>query len=261
MSKEQDTSYFDGLEGSGLDAIDQNAVSTAYLSMIQPDSTAITETAKEGTWRNSATDENFGTSVEVIPLAFKTVWTERQSDPPFMTIGRYEPNSIEVKIERPKPGKRGFPKMTNPETGNKVEELFIYACMLKSKPEDGVLYFSPTVGSMKACKQWNSLLRSQRLPNGKLAPIFAFSWVLDLEIVQNPVRPASNICKFTRVTRGELVAKELFFGNIQPALTAAQNIALLAAPEKSGDAERVVEDPSQDPWHRGLILCLILSCQ
>jgi hypothetical protein len=234
---EGDAEYFDGLEGQGLDSIDQNAVSTAYLSMVQPGSTAISAETPAGTWRNSATNDSYGPTVQVIPLAFKTVWTERDNTPPFMTVGRYEPNSIEVRVDRPKPGTRGFPKMTNPETGNKVEELFIYACTLEDYPEAGVLYFSPTASSMKACKQWNSQLRSQRLPNGKLAPIFAFSWSLQLELVQNPNQPANLMAKFVRATRGNIVNKDLFFGYVQPAIAAAQNIALLAAPEQSGDAE------------------------
>jgi len=232
-----DASYFDGMEGQGLDAIGANAVSTAYLSMVQPGSGVIDEHNKPGSWRNSATNENFGPSVEVIPLAFKTVWTERSSEPPYATVGRYEPNGIEVRVERPKPGKRGFPKMFNPETGNKVEELFIYACLLKDNPDAGVLYFSPTVSSMRACKQWNAMLKSQRLPNGKLAPLFAFSWELSLALVQNPARPSDQMTQFVSAERRAIVAKDLFVTQVQPQLTAASNVALLVAPEHSGDAE------------------------
>jgi hypothetical protein len=241
MSNEKtgDASYFDGLEGNGLEGFTADTVSVAYLAMIQPGSTVADENNPPGSWRNSATGENFGPTVRVIPLAFKTVWTERDKDPPFNTVGRYEPNSIAVRIERPKPGKRGFPKMYNDETGNKVEELFIYACLIEDRPETGILYFSPTVGSMKTCKQWNSMLRSQRLPNGKIAPIFAFSWDLELALVQNPVKPSEKITRFIKATRCSIVDKELFFGSVQPAIaaSASTNAAMLTAPEQSGDAE------------------------
>jgi hypothetical protein len=231
-----DENYFAGMEGQGLEGFTADTVSTAYLSMVQPGSSAAISN-EPGTWRNSATDENFGPSVSVIPMAFKTVWTERDSQPPYMTVGRYEPNSINVDIKRPKAGQRGFPTMTNPETGNKIEELFIYACVLEKDPQGGILYFSPTVGSMKACKAWNSQLRSQRLPNGTLAPIFAFAWELQLEMVQNPVKPAEMVTKFVRAVRGNLVAKDLFVSYVQPQLKAAANVAMLAAPESSGDVE------------------------
>ena len=49
--------------------------------------------------------------------------------------------------------------MINPETGNEVQELFVYAVALPDFPEDGILYFNPTVGSMKTAKAWNSQLK------------------------------------------------------------------------------------------------------
>lgn len=232
-----DQDYFDGFAGDGLESITQDTVSTAYLGMVQPGSGPTMHGHEAGTWRNSATEENLGKSCEVVVLAFKTVWTERQKDPPYNTVGRYDPKSIDVKTEYPKPGTRGFPKMTNPATGNKVEELFIYACMQPNAPENGILYFSPTVGSMKTCKQWNAQLRSQRLPSGKIAPIYAFSWILDLDLVQNPAKPAEKIAKFVKVARGQIVAKDLFVTQLQPQIAAASNVAMLAAPETSGEAE------------------------
>lgn len=233
-----DQDYFAGYEGDGLENFSQDTVSTAYLGMVQPSSAAAAEHTP-GTWRNSATDENYGEEVEVIPLAFKTVWTERSKDAPYHTVGRYEPNSIHVNIEHPKPGVRGFPIMTNPETGNKVDELFIYACIRADAPEEGIIYFSPTVGSMKTCKQWNSRLRSQRLPNGRTAPLFAFSWKLGLDMVQNPKtnNAKDRIAKFTRIERGEIVSLDLFKDFVQPQIAAAQDVALLAAPEMSGDTD------------------------
>lgn len=233
--------YFDGLDGDGLKDIGANAVSTAYLSMIQPGSSVVNDDNHPGSWRNSATGENYGPTVKVIPLAFKTVWTERSSEPPYATVGRYEPNGIQVRVERPKPGKRGFPKMFNPETNNKIEELFIYACLLADRPEVGVVYFSPTVSSMRACKQWNSLLKSQRLPDGRLAPLYAFAWELALDLVQNPARPSDKMTQFVHVERRELVAKDLFFQQVQPQLAAGNNVALLVAPEQTGEAEMDAE--------------------
>jgi len=235
-----DQSFLDSTAGVGLDNFTQDTVSVAYLGMVQPGSSAAVN-HEPGTWRNSATDENYGKEVEVVVLAFKTVWTERSKDPPYSTVGRYEPGSIDVHVERPKPGTRGFPKMTNPLTGNKVEELFIYACMLKDRPEEGILYFSPTVGSMKTCKQWNSQLRSQRFRSGKIASIFGFSWTIGLDLVQNPAKPNNpneKIAKFMYVKRSaEQITEELAVSSVKPQLAAANNVALLAAPETSGDVE------------------------
>jgi hypothetical protein len=229
-----DMSYFDGFEGQGLDDL-KNAVSTAYLSILQPQSKLKDEDNPPGTWRNSATGANYGNTVSVIPLAMKTVWVERDDAPPFMTVGVYEPNSIEVRIERPKPGKRGFPKMFNPETGFEVKELFTYAVMLEQYPEHGVLYFTVPVSSMKPIKQWNSMLRSQRLPNGKIAPIFAFAWNLSLELYTNSA--GNENARVYNIMRGSMVTADLWNMSVKPALDAAKDIALLTAPPEDDAAE------------------------
>lgn len=238
--EQNETSYYDDYAGEGLDNFTQDTISRAYLSMVQPGSTAAM-TAEPGTWRNSATDTNYGSCVEVIPLAFQVVWTERDKEPPYITVGQYLPKSITVDVTYPKPGQRGFPKMTNPETGNKVEELFIYAMLIKDDPDAGILHFSPTVYSMRTCKTWNTMLRAQRLPSGKPAPIFAYSWFLNLELVQNPAKlnnPNEKIARFVRAQRGTLVNKDLFVSAVKPILVGASNTILLAAaPETSGEVE------------------------
>lgn len=234
--KEQDASYFDAYEGAGIEDIGNDAVSTAYLSMIQPGSSVAAD-ENPGQWRNSATGEVYGPNVKVIVLAFKTVWTERMSEAPYTTVARYEPNSVEVDLKKPKPGQRGFPEMINPETGNKIQELFIYACILPGHPKAGIIYFSPTASSMKTCKRWNTLLRSQRLPNGKLAPIFGYEWELGLELIPNPKQPGGKIAQFAEITRGNMTSRAMFTDTVQPQLEAAHNPVMLAAPESSGDVE------------------------
>lgn len=214
----EDMSFYEEYQGAGLDTITANEQAIAYLSMVQPGSQAVADGAVEGHWRNSATGKDYGDVVRVIPVAFRTIWNERESDAPYNTVGRYEPNSIEVTIEQPKAGKRGYPKMINPSSGNEVQELYVYACILPDYPEDGVLYFNPTVGSMKTCKAWNTQLKAQILPNGAQAPIFAFSWDLACGLVTNPKKPAEQIAKFVKVQKDSIVGKEFFLESVKPQL-------------------------------------------
>jgi hypothetical protein len=176
-------------------------------------------------------------------LAVKTAWIERDTvNKTWMTVARYEPNSIEVTKTMPKPGQRGFPKLVNPESGNQIEELLVYALTLEDYPESGVLFFSPTAISMSACKAWNSKLRNQRLPSGKIAPIFAFAWDLALTTVPKPgVKgdvddPVNRNTKLGVATRGNLVALDLFTSYVQPQLNAGQNLLSIAAPEADNTA-------------------------
>jgi hypothetical protein len=233
-----DQNYFDEFEGQGQEQLTAEMLSTPYLSMVQAGGAAAAAGHEPGTWINSASGENFGPDVDVVCLACKTAWIERDTTGmTWMTVGRYEPNSIEVEKTMPKPGKRGFPTMINPETGNKVEELFVYALMLHKHPEAGVLFFSPTAISMSACKAWNTKIRNQRLPSGKLAPIFAFSWNLELNTVPKPGAKgdpndlSNRNTKLGIVSRGEIVALDLFKSYVQPQLSAGQNLLAIAAPE------------------------------
>jgi hypothetical protein len=239
-----DQSYFDEYEGQGQDQFQPDMLSTPYLSMVQAGGSAAANGNEPGTWMNSASGENFGPEVDVVCLACKTAWIERDTTgKTWMTVGRYEPNSIEVTKTMPKPGQRGFPTMVNPLTGNKVEELFVYALMLHKHPESGILFFSPTAISMSACKAWNTKIRNQRLPSGKLAPIFAFAWGLGLATVPkpgvkgDPDDPANRNTKLGIVTRGEIVALDLFKSYVQPQLAAGQDLLAIAAPEADDHQE------------------------
>lgn len=216
MSETFDLDYFEGVP-EGTDEMQGSAITIPYLSMIQPNSELVNEGKYPGQWYNSATREVYGPSVDVIPLSFKVIWVERSSEAPFTTVGRYEPHSIRVTERKPANGK-GFPIMTNPETGNKVQELFAYALMLKDRPDDGIMFFAPTAISMRACKTWNTLMRSATLPNGSRAPICAYSWSLNLDLVKNPQRDTEQLAAFSSVTKGSLVEKELFLSKVKPNL-------------------------------------------
>lgn len=227
-----DTSFLNDFAGAGLDEIKQENQAVSYLSMIQPGSSLIDDDNPVGTWRNSATGKNYGEIVRVIPLAFKCIWNERQSEAPYATVAKYEPNSIEVEMRQPPAGSRGYPKMINPATGNEIQELYVYPVILPDHPEDGVLYFNPTIGSMKALRAWNTQLQSQLLDNGLRAPIFAFSWMLCLALAPNPKKPTEKITKLVKVQKDALCSKELFTDTVQPQLKIVSNSLLQIASDE-----------------------------
>ena len=222
----EDMSFMDEYAGQGLDTISSNEQAIAYLGLVQPDSQFVSDDCPAGTWRNSATGKCYGETVRVIPLAFRTVWNEREAEPPFTTVARYAPNTIEVDVRPVKNGKRGFPKMFNKATGNEIQELYVYAVVLPDYPEDGILYFNPTVGSMRACKSWNTQLKGQLLPNGAQAPIFGYTWNLIAELVPNPQQPSKDIARFTKAMKDVIVNRELFEASVKPQLAAVTQAVL-----------------------------------
>ena len=221
----QDTSFLEDQAGAGLDSITANEQAIPYLGMVQPDGQAAADGATPGVWRNSATGEEYGNVITVVPLAFKTIWNERENVSPFNTVGRYEPHSINVTIQQPKGGK-GYPKMINPDTGNEVQELYVYAVMLPEHPEVGVLLFNPTVSSMKTCKAWNTQLTSQLLKSGARAPLFAYTWDLASDLVDNPQKKGAKMAKFVKVKKNAVIQRELFDTYVKPQLPAIQQTVL-----------------------------------
>ena len=231
--------FLSQFEGEGQENFTGDTVSTAYLGLVQPDSTNESEDCPRGTWRNSANGRSYGQEVNVVPLAFRTVWSERQSDEPYATIARYEPNSIPVQTQPVPKGKRGYPKMINPESGNEIQELYVYALALPDYPEDGIVYFSPTVGSMRTCKQWNAALKSQVLSNGAQAPIFGSTWTLKSDLVSNPKQPSRQMAKFVSFERKGTTTKALFMKQIQPVITDVKRSVLQIA---QGPLDEPVDD-------------------
>ena len=229
--KETETSFLNDMEGVGLENFTAETTATPYLTMVQPDSTAAAGGATLGVWRNSTTNEEYGNVVRVAVLGFRTVWNERDPNPPFMTVSRYEPKSIEVQVQQPKNG-QGYPRMINPKTGNEIQELFVYAVQLPEHPEAGVLLFCPTVSSMRACKTWNSQLATQRLSNGRPAPIFAYTWNLACDLVDNPAKKGAKMTKLVKCQRDALIAEDFFKEEVQPRVaTIQQTVLAINGPE------------------------------
>jgi hypothetical protein len=227
--------------GEGIEGFTAETVSTPWLSLMQDRTAHVLDGLCEaGVWRNSASGEVYGKSVRVIPVAFKVVWNERDEDTG-KTVGTYEPNSIDVRTVPPKNG-RGFPKMLNAETNNKVDETFLYAVVLADAPQEGFCLLQAGMGSIGTYKRWNAQLRAQVLPGGARAPIFAYVWELVIGDEQAKNANGQLYYKVTDVRRAELVSKQLFLEGVQPnrqvALTAQM---ALAAPADEPAAERIQE--------------------
>jgi hypothetical protein len=227
--------------GEGTEGFTQETVSTPWISIMQDRTQHVLDGLCEaGVWRNSASGAIYGKHLRVIPVAFKVIWNERDGETG-RTVGNYEPGSLQPKIVPPRGG-RGFPKMLNPDTNNKIDETFLYAVVLADAPQEGFALLQASMGSISAFKRWNAQLRAQVLPNGAKAPLFAFVWDLILSDEQAKNANGQLYYRLHDVKRGELVSKQLFLEGVQPnrqlALTAQM---ALSAPSDETAAERIEE--------------------
>lgn len=233
--------FLDQFAGEGLDGFNQNTVATPWLSIMQDRTQHVLDGVCEaGVWRNSSTGEVLGKTIRIIPIAFKVIWNERDANTG-KTVQNYEPGTIQLKAV-PVKGKT-YPKMVNPETGNKVDETFLYAVIMADAPEQGFCLIQASMGSLGTFKRFNALLRAQVLPNGGKAPLFAYVW--ELSIGDNQARNANgqSFYKLEDFKRAEIVTKEMFEQGIAPnrQLALTSQMALSAPADSEADAERIEE--------------------
>lgn len=212
----------------GKSEIGQNAVAASYLTILQDLSDAVKNRAAEpGVFFNTGKQQALGTEVRVIPVAFKTVWDEKEKGG--TTVARYEPYSIPV-TEQPVPaGQKGYPKKINAQSGNEVVETFAYAVVLADDPSAGFLLMTAGVGSMKAFRRWNTALQQIRTPDGS-APgeIYFKVWRLVAESKVSKTTGKTFYAMTNAIDEG-WVNEQLFINSVKPARIASQQL-MLAAP-------------------------------
>jgi len=223
--------FLNSYTGQGTTDIGQEALSISYLTILQDLSDVVVAKKFEaGLFFNTGQQVTLGTEVEVICVAFKLVWDEK--DKSGKTVDRYEPHQVEFVEQAPPPGQK-FAKKINPKTQNEIIETFAYALVVRNHPEFGFLMHTAGLGSMKTYRRWNTMLKQLTLPNGLPAPIFAKSWKLRAEskISKTTGKPYYAL---SDVEEGEWVDKTLFQTFVLPAREKSTTL-LLAAPTVADD--------------------------
>lgn len=229
--------------GQGFESMTAKEMTSAYLSLVQDGSDVVEQGIEAGQWRCSSTGEVYGKEVKVVVLDFTTVWCEKDAVTG-KTVARYAPNSIKVDTRLPpKNATNQFPKMFNPDTGNEIVELFMYAVTLADHPEVGTLLYNPPVGNMKVLKSWNKMMHSQIMPNGKRFPIFGYVWTLCCDSVKT--KQGKKVWQLVSVKKETPITKELFTDALKPQIEAVKNVNMIAlsAPEEEAEPEPSAEEP------------------
>lgn len=222
-----DQDFLNAYAGEGTKEIDSNAMALSYLQILQNLSDVVVAGKQDaGVFFNTGTQMAFGTEVDVIPVAFKMVWDER--DTGGKTVNRYEPNDPSVNyVEENVPGLK-YPKKINPTTRNEIVETFAYALVLKDHPEAGFLFHTAGLGSMRVYRRWNTMLKQMLLPSGSQAPIFAKSWKL-VAASQISKRTGKPFYALVDVIEGDWIDQTICQQSVLPA-RAVVSTKLLEAP-------------------------------
>jgi len=226
-----DTPFNDDDEsGAGFEDVGVEQQAIPMLLICQTNSSdAIDAGVKPGEYYNSITKKSYGESIQVVVGYFQIAWLEWISNGGGFA-GRHAPGSIKVTGNN-------YDGMTNPATGNKVVETWLYYVMLPDHKQDGFFVMSSTPGNMKYLKSWNSQMKFLRRPNGKAANIYDSIWKLTLGKDQNKAgqKYFSNKGGIERVG---WITKELKTDYVEPLRIAAPKVRLqITAQPRDADVE------------------------
>jgi hypothetical protein len=185
---------------------------------------SITQKAREeqpdkklGQWWHSSLNKALGKKVKVIPISWRNVWVEKNQNG--RTIAYHREQSIQLK----QTGSEKTFRITNKETGNRVDCTFMVLCLLPEEP-DSLCFLMPSVKSLHTMREWRKALTLNRLPSGKKAPIFSNVWELSIQKVSD----GNEYYIIGTIELLDYVSETLFLTGIQPLLeSASEPFALL----------------------------------
>lgn len=235
-----DLSFLDGVSENGFENMGAGEVSTPLLLIAQPLSKVVTDDkVKAGHFYNSITGEDYGDEVRLIVCHFDKMWYEWLPEQGGLA-GRYPVGSVAVNGDK-------WSGMTNAETGNKIEEKYVYLVYLPDHPEAGLMVFASTGGNMKYLKGWNTQMKYLRTPGGRQAPVFAAIWALKIGKDKNKAGQPFYSCNEAGKSSIKFygwVQKETYDQVILPARDVASN-AIAIADLRSEEDKAVDEAPAE----------------
>lgn len=231
-----DLSFLEGVSENGFENMGAGEISTPLLLIAQPLSKVVTDDkVKAGHFYNSITGEDYGDEVKVIVCHFDKMWYEWLPEQGGLA-GRYPVGGVAVNGDK-------WSGMTNAETGNKIEEKYVYLVYLPEHPESGLMVFASTGGNMKYLKGWNTQMKYLRTPGGRQAPVFAAIWSLKIGKDKNKAGQPYYSCNEAGKSSIKFVAwvmKETYEQVILPARDVASNAIAIA--DMRSDEDKAVDD-------------------
>lgn len=234
MSDTMDLSFLDNVQDKGFENMGAGDIKTPLLLIAQPLSKVVSEeTVKAGHFYNSITGEDYGDTVQLVVCHFDKMWYEWLPEQGGLA-GRYPVGGVEVNGDR-------WSGMTNAQTGNKIEEKYVYLVYLPEHPDAGLMVFASTGGNMKYLKAWNTQMQYLRTPGGRPAPIFSAIWSMTIGKDKNKAGQPFYSCNDggkSSIRFSAWVSREVYEQNVLPAREVASNaIAIADMRNETGEEE------------------------
>jgi hypothetical protein len=249
MSKEEtkaivDDSAYEGMEGVGYDSMGGDKFTMPLLLIAQTTSSVVAEGTngiKAGDFYNSVTKENYGNSIELIPVYFESVW---QIWKPNLGgfAGRVRPNSIKVTGD--------VYKGMKDADGNDVVDTWMYIVLIKGREEDGLLIMQVASNGIRYAKIWNGMIHDTRMTSGKRAPFFYSSWLLTVGKTKFDSGYSYSFGEGTtaNIIKGDMVPPDTYLKYVKESLIIAPS-AIYGAPQiEAAPAQLALADTTESKY-------------
>lgn len=169
----------------GFEGITSSTMAIPFIRMLQTLSPQLDEDkseyikgAKKGQWFNTVTKEVYGSEIKVIVLSYEQVYIE------------WLPNRGGFQgYHSPENAKRLAADLTfgkwKHENGNDLRENYVYLVLVEGKEDEGVAVLSLASSGIKYAKEWNRLMTTTVLDDGKRAKPYYLVYRLEQVYKEN----------------------------------------------------------------------------
>lgn len=188
--------------------------------------------AQEGMFFNTVTKEIYGPTINVIVLKFDRIFIEWLPERGGL-VNYHSPEHAEQVAED-----KSIFGAWKTKTGNILQENYVYFIVLDGKMEEGVSILSLASTGIKIAREWNRLMTTHIMENGRRALPFYLIWTLETEYREND---KGNWYTFKVRTKNYISEKQYeHIGKERKMLPARQvDYSQLVSPE---DTEKIDED-------------------
>jgi hypothetical protein len=169
----------------GFEQINANTMAIPFVRILQSlapqlnkNKPQFIEDAEEGDWFNTVTKELYGEEIEVIVLKFEHVYIEWLPERGGFVSYHSPENAERLAIDKT----FGHWKT---EDGNDLQENYAYICMIVGHEEEGIVVMSFSSSAIKMAREWNRLMTTHVMDNGKRALPYYLVWNLKATYTEN----------------------------------------------------------------------------
>jgi len=135
--------------------------------------------AQEGMFFNTVTKEIYGPTIDVVVLKFDRIFIEWLPERGGL-VNYHSPEHAEEKAIN----KDVFGGWKT-KSGNALQENYVYFILLEGKMQEGVAILSLASTQIKIAREWNRLMTTHIMENGRRALPFYLVWTLETEYREN----------------------------------------------------------------------------